>query len=94
MVIEFNGVQFPVSIIQRNQVNYGNASSPIQDEFKVVIETKKKLSEDTMELRYNNYVYFDNNVTFKLDRKIEISDGMEIGSQQFSFGPGNVWTKP
>ena len=92
--VELDNVQFPVSVIQRQEVKYGGTCAPMPDELSIVIQTDKFIGEEKLTLQYNNYAYFDNQASFDTNQSIEIMDTTEFGSQQFGFGPGNVWTKP
>lgn len=92
-IVEVNNVQFPVSIIQRNPVLYGG-ESPVPDVLNIVVQASHFIREETLELRYNNYVNFDNQTEFRPDRVVEIKDGVDFDSTDFSFGPGNVWQQP
>lgn len=59
----------------------------------MVATTDHIIPEERFELRFNNYVYFNNQVTFDTNKKIEIDDGVKFDSQDLSFGFGNVWSQ-
>lgn len=88
-----NDVQYPVSIIQREDVPYGAKNCPIQEELKIVIGLTKKLEDEKFELRYTNYVYYDEGIEYDPVVK-EIKDGFDYTSPEYSFGQGNLFEKP
>ncbi len=86
--VEFMNMQFPVRVIQRNAFKYGGIS-PIPDEFRVVIQTDYVIPEQKFELRYNNFVYYNNQTTFAMNKRVVIDDSFKFDSQAYGFAFGN-----
>lgn len=90
--VTINNFQFPVHVIQRQPFKFGECS-PLPDDLRIIATTDHIIPEERFELRFNNYVYFNNQVTFDTNKKIEIDDGVKFDSQDLSFGFGNVWSQ-
>lgn len=90
--IEVDGKQYPISVIQRQATNYGDKCAPIPDEFRITFQFLKEFPPEQFELRYSNYIFYNNQASFNPENfnDIEIVDYADYDSEEFSYGPGTL----
>ena len=89
----YENTEYPVSVLQREDVNYGANNCPVQEEFNITIGLTKQIADDKFELRYNDYVYYNDEAAY--DHEVpEIQDRTDYESPEYSFGQGNLFEKP
>ena len=89
----YDSVEYPVSIVQREDVLYGASNCPIQDEFKITVGLTKQIADDRFELRYNKYINYNEVVEYN-PVVTEVKDEFDYDSPEYSFGQGNLFEKP
>ncbi len=91
--VTYDDVVYPATILQREDVIYGSSNCPIQEEFNITIGLTKHIADEKFELRYSNYVYYDEGIDY--DPVVtEVKDSFDYSSPEYSFGQGNLFEKP
>lgn len=85
--------EYPVSVLEREDVLYGAGDCPMQEEFNIIVGLTKKVADDQFELRYSNYITYNEVVEYN-PIVTEIKDEFNYDSPEYSFGQGNLFEKP